>query len=105
KPGGSMDVRKRVLAAGLAVCRDLCSLESRTVKKWALAALMALAGLAIGGRSASAEGSPQAIDCTGGHTPSMTLEIYNNSVHYNIYPVLFAGAPSGTDTWMQACFH
>jgi hypothetical protein len=97
-----MDVRKRVVAAGLAVCRGLCSLESRAVKKWALAALMALAVLAIGGRSAKA--SPQTSDCTGGHTPSMTLEIYNNSVHYNIYPVLFAGAPSGTDTWMQACF-
>ena len=73
-----MDVRKRVVAAGLAVCRDLCSLESRTVKKWALAALMALAVLAIGGRSAKA--SPQSIDCTDGQTPSMTLEIYNNSV-------------------------
>ena len=34
----------------------------------------------------------------------MTVEIYNNSTSYNIYPVLFAGAPSDTDTWMQACF-
>ncbi len=97
-----MDVRKRVLSAGWAVCRGLYCLESRAVKKWALAALMALAVLAIGGRSANA--SPQTIDCTNGQPPNMTLEIYNNSAHYNIYPVLFAGAPSGTDTWIQACF-
>ena len=49
-----MNVRKRVPAAGWAVCRGLCSLESRTVRKWALAALMALAVLATGGRSAKA---------------------------------------------------
>jgi hypothetical protein len=34
----------------------------------------------------------------------MTVKIYNNSTGYNIYPVLFAGAPSVTDTWIQACF-
>jgi hypothetical protein len=34
----------------------------------------------------------------------MTIVIYNNSTEFNIYPVLFAGAPSDTDQWMQACF-
>jgi hypothetical protein len=34
----------------------------------------------------------------------MTIVIYNNSTEFNIYPVLFAGAPSETDQWMQACF-
>ncbi|MEO6965976.1 MAG: hypothetical protein ABI076_08790 [Acidobacteriaceae bacterium] len=34
----------------------------------------------------------------------MTVEIFNDSANHNIYPVLFAGAPSATDTWMQACF-
>jgi hypothetical protein len=34
----------------------------------------------------------------------MTVKIYNNSKDHNIYPVLFAGAASDTDTWIQACF-
>ena len=34
----------------------------------------------------------------------MTIVIYNNSTEFNIYPVLFAGAQSDTDQWMQACF-
>jgi hypothetical protein len=39
----------------------------------------------------------------------MTIVIYNNSGYnnsekFNIYPVLFAGAASDTDTWIQACF-
>jgi hypothetical protein len=46
----------------------------------------------------------QTVDCTGGQSPNMTIVIYNNSTDFNIYPVLFAGAPSPTDTWMQACF-
>jgi hypothetical protein len=65
---------------------------------------MASAVLIFGGSSAKAEAPPPSIDCTHGQTPQMTFKIYNNSKLYNIYPVLFAGAESDTDTWMQACF-
>jgi hypothetical protein len=67
---------------------------------WLSLTLLVLLG---GARSAHAAPAPS-IDCTHGQTPGMTIEIYNNSKLYNIYPVLFAGASSDTDTWIQACF-
>ena len=76
--------------------------RSRILKQAALAGLLALACLVFGGGSRA---SAQIIDCTNGSPgPNMTIVIYNNSVNFNIYPVLFAGAPSATDQWMQACF-
>jgi len=67
-----------------------------------LAAFLAFAVLVFGGVS---HATAQNIDCTGGSPgPNMTIVIYNNSTDFNIYPVLFAGAKSNTDTWMQACF-
>src|ERR1700744_4868903 len=64
---------------------------------------LALFILFAGGRSAHAAPAPS-INCTNGQTPVMTIKIYNNSKRYTIYPVLFAGAASDTDTWIQACF-
>ncbi len=76
---------------------------SRTWKQAALAVLLALALVSFAGaRSASAAPT---FDCTnGGQGPNMTIVIYNNSAGFNIYPVLFAGAASVTDQWMQGCF-
>lgn len=75
---------------------------SRILKRVAPAVLLALACLVFAGGSRA---SAQVIDCTGGSPgPNMTIVIYNNSTDFNIYPVLFAGAPSATDQWMQACF-
>ena len=99
-----MNNRKSVLSKDLVVCGTLCFSKPYTANKWALAALMAFAVLAFGGRNATAAAPPQSIDCTNGQTPNMTVKIYNNSTSKNIYPVLFAGAPSDTDTWIQACF-
>jgi hypothetical protein len=76
--------------------------RSCVLKQAALAGFLALACLVFGGRSRA---TAQVIDCTGGSPgPNMTIVIYNDSPDFNIYPVLFAGAPSGTDQWMQACF-
>ncbi len=76
--------------------------RSRILKQAALAGFLALAYLALGG---GGRATAQVIDCTNGSLgPNMTIVIYNNSVNFNIYPVLFAGAPSATDQWMQACF-
>ena len=99
-----MNVGKSVFSEGLADCETLRLLDPHTVKKFALVACMALAVLVFGAASANAAAPPATIDCTNGQTPHMTVEIYNNSTSHNIYPVLFAGAPSVTDTWMQACF-
>ena len=99
-----MNVRKKILSEGLSGRGALYLLDALTVKHVALAAFMALAVLVSGARSANAEAPLKAIDCTNGQTPQMTVEIYNNSKRHNIYPVLFAGAASNTDTWMQACF-
>ena len=76
---------------------------TRTWKQAALAVLLALALIGLAGaRSASAAPT---VDCTnGGQGPNMTIVIYNNSAGFNIYPVLFAGAASVTDQWMQGCF-
>lgn len=81
---------------------------SRMLKQAVLAGSLALACLVLGGGSRA---TAQVIDCTNGSPgPNMTIVIYNNSTMsnnstaYNIYPVLFAGAPSDTDQWMEACF-
>ena len=74
-----------------------------TVGKVGLGLCAVLAVLFFGAIDASAAPA-QTIDCTKGQTPNMTVVIYNNSKSDNIYPVLFAGAPSVTDTWIQACF-
>jgi hypothetical protein len=75
---------------------------SRILRQAALAGFLALACLVFGGASRA---SAQIIDCTGGSPgPNMTIVIYNNAPDFNIYPVLFAGAASDTDSWMQACF-
>lgn len=78
------------------------------LKQAALAGFLVLACLAFGGGSRAIA---QVIDCTNGSPgPNMTIEIHNNATMsnnsnaYNIYPVLFAGAPSATDQWMEACF-
>jgi len=99
-----MKSRRSAFLGNLVIGRTIALLKSRTLNHVALAAFIALATLAFGGRNANAQAPAPKIDCTNGRTPNMTLEIYNNSTHYNIYPVLFAGAPSDTDTWMQACF-
>jgi hypothetical protein len=99
-----MPIGKSVPSQDSVVCGTLCLSKPRTAHKWALSALVFAAVLVIGGRNAAAAAPPQSINCTNGQTPTMTVEIYNDSASYNIYPVLFAGAPSGTDTWMQACF-
>jgi hypothetical protein len=84
----------------LVVCRTLCLSKPRTANKWVLTALIAFVVFVFGGKNAAA----QSVDCTNGHTPNMTVKIYNNSTTDNIFPVLFAGAESATDTWIQACF-
>ena len=77
-------------------------LRSRILKQAALMGFLVLAYLIFGGAS---HATAQVIDCTNGSPgPNMTIVIYNNSTDFNIYPVLFAGAKSDTDTWMQACF-
>ena len=76
--------------------------RSSILKQAALTGFLALACLVFGGGSRA---TAQVIDCTNGSPgPNMTIVIYNNSTNFNIYPVLFAGAPSDTDQWMQACF-
>ena len=76
--------------------------RSSSLKQAVLTGFLALAYLALGGESRA---SAQVIDCTNGSLgPNMTIVIYNNSANFNIYPVLFAGAKSDTDQWMQACF-
>lgn len=66
----------------------------------ALAGLLALLLLIAGGTSSAVA----QIDCTSGSGPNQTIVIYNNSTDYNIYPIMFAGAASATDEWMEACF-
>ena len=99
-----MPIGKSVRSQDLGVSETLCLSKPRTANKWVLTALIFVVVLVMGGRNAAAAAPPQSINCTNGQTPTMTVEIYNDSANYNIYPVLFAGAPSGTDTWMQACF-
>ena len=98
-----MNITKWVPSKDLVVCGSPCFSKPRTANNWTLTALMAFAFLVFGGRNAAAA-PPQSVNCTNGQTPNMTVQIFNNSTTDNIYPVLFAGAPSATDTWIQACF-
>lgn len=34
----------------------------------------------------------------------MTIQIFNSTPDFNIYPVLAAGTPSKFDQWMEGCF-
>jgi hypothetical protein len=102
---GGFPRRPTASAGTCAVDGDSIMKASRILKQAALAGFLALAFLAFGGGS---NPSAATVYCTGGQDPSMTIVIYNNSSitsggAYNIYPVLFAGAPSKTDEWMQAC--
>lgn len=96
-----MTVRKILSSKNLVVPGGLCFSNRRITDKWVLATLMAFAFLVCCGRDAAAQ---TGVNCTNGQTPNMTVEIFNNSTTDNIYPVLFAGAASDTDTWIQACF-
>ena len=86
-------------------------LTSRAWKQVALAGLLVLALVTFAGaRSASAADSPT-FDCTNGPGPNLTLKIFNNTMDYNIYPVVIAGGKddqptiaTGASQWMQACF-
>src|SRR5262245_38383624 len=70
--------------------------------KACLVGFLAVASLVFNGGSRA---TAQVIDCTNGSAgPNMTIVIYNNATQFNIYPILFAGAASDTDKWMQACF-
>lgn len=101
---GEMSVREKIFFGDVTGRESLRMVGARTLKHFTLAICMALAVFVLGVRNANAAAPPPTIDCTGGQTPNMTVVIYNNSTSHNIYPVLFAGAPSATDTWMQACF-
>ena len=95
-----MNVRNGIPSNGLAVRGSLCVSKRRTANKWTLTALIAFAVLLFVAKDAAA-----APNCNNGQAPpNMTIQIYNNSTTDNIYPVLFAGAKSATDTWLQACF-
>lgn len=99
-----MNVRtKVVLPVDRKSCGFLRSSDALTIKNVVLATCLVFVVLFLGAKNAAAA-PPQAIDCTNAQTPNMTIEIYNNSEGHNIYPVLFAGAASSTDTWIQACF-
>lgn len=80
--------------------------ESRTLKRMGLVALVALSGALAGGTGALAGGTVP----IGQVIPQMTIEIYNNSTNFNIYPLIsFPGQGSVTtgqpgDKWMQGFF-
>ena len=75
--------------------------RTQVLKQTAFAGLLVLVLIVFGSLSPA---TAQVVDCTNGSPgPDMTIQIFNNSTE-NIYPVLFAGAPSDTDQWMQACF-
>jgi hypothetical protein len=92
-----MNLRKRVASKDLGVCGSPCLSKRGIANKWTLGALIAFAVLALGGRTAAAQAG---VNCTNVQTPNMTIQIFNNSTTDNIYPVLFAGAKSNTDTWV-----
>jgi len=81
---------------------------SRTWKQAALSGLLTLALIGFAGaRSASAQVDPQpGVNCLGAGNPgpSMTIQFFNNSTDYNIFPLLLAGTQSKNDEWMEACF-
>jgi hypothetical protein len=65
---------------------------SYTVKQAALAGVLA-SGFVLFARLGNAQ-----------TVPTMTIQIYNNSDRYSLYPVLSTGGHSPIDTWMQAAF-
>src|SRR5262249_40987950 len=55
----------------------------------------------------NAQVGPQpGVNCVGANNPgpSMTIQIFNNSGLFNIFPLLSAGTASKNDEWMEACF-
>src|SRR5215472_2826665 len=68
---------------------------SYALKRATLAGLLMLLFLIPGGEADAAK-----------PIPTMTIQIYNNSANYNIYPVVsFPGAPlNRTDEWLQGFF-
>jgi hypothetical protein len=93
---------------GQRVCGIYLFLTSRTWKRAALVGLLALALVGFAGaHSASAQVDPQpGVNCLGAGNPgpSMTVQIFNNSTDYTIFPLLSAGTRSPNDEWMEACF-
>jgi hypothetical protein len=77
------------------------SLTSLTWKRAALVGLLALALVGLAGvHSASAQVDPQpGVNCLGAGNPgpSMTVQIFNNSTDYTIFPLLSAGTRSPND--------
>ena len=80
-------------------------------RTWKQAALAAIAGASAGlvRRRAQREraGRPAARRQLLGRRqsrPSMTIQFFNNSTDYNIFPLLLAGTQSKNDEWMEACF-
>src|SRR5262249_43967321 len=77
-------------------------------KHAALAVFLALALVSFAGaRSANAQVGPQpGVNCVGANNPgpSMTIQIFNNSGLFNIFPLLSAGTARKNDEWMEACF-
>ena len=73
-----MDVTKRTFWRDLIGCETLCLVDVRIAKHLVLAVCMVFAVLVFGARNANAA-TPTTIDCTNGQTPTMTVEIYNNS--------------------------
>jgi hypothetical protein len=65
--------------------------------------LLAVLLLTFGARNANATFG---VDCTepGNPGPTMTIQIFNNSTDYDIFPLLLAGTASANDEWMEACF-
>jgi hypothetical protein len=55
---------------------------------------------------AGAAGAPQNKKAKNDPVPTMTVQIFNSSSNYNIYPVIEAGGPTGVgpDDWLQAFF-
>jgi len=99
-----MNARENLFSDGLAFRGTLGSSTFRTLKTWPIAPFIALAIFVFSGSKANASAPPTTIDCTQGQTPTTTVQIFNNSTDFVIYPVLSAGAQSDTDTWIQACF-
>ncbi len=68
---------------------------SRSLKQIALAGVLAVSSVVFGGGS-GANAQP---------IPVMTIQVYNNSLNFNIYPLIsFPGASNLTDLWLQGFF-
>jgi hypothetical protein len=72
--------------------------ETSSLKQMALAGLLALSSVVFGGGNGANAQQALAI-------PEMTIQIYNNSEEFNIYPLIsFPGASNFTDLWLQGFF-